>query len=214
IYAGGDDVFIVGRWDLIIDFAELLQTQLLAWSCQTSIAQQPKISLSGGIATVTHKFPIMKAAAMAGKAEKKAKNYAIDYCGKKIPKNAITLWNTPLNWHLEYPIVQQLKTKIACCIDDDKNDYKGVFRNLQKYYYQSSSIPNYQIRWRIAYYIARTQARYHQKKDFCELLETLKQGIFCNSYHQPLQGNHHFFTLLNLAIRWAELNHRTNHKKQ
>lgn len=229
IYAGGDDVFIVGRWDLIINFAELLQTQLLAWSCQTSMEQQPKISLSGGIATVTHKFPIMKAAAMAGEAEKKAKGYEIDYCGKKIPKNTITLWNTPLNWHLEYPIIKQLKTEIADYIDG----YKGVFMNLQDYYYQHLLLEkeglekekpvdkeryawkySYHIRWRIAYYIARTQARYHQKKDFCKLLETLKQGVFCNSYHQPLQGNHHFFTLLNLAIRWAELNHRTNYKKQ
>jgi CRISPR-associated protein Csm1 len=240
IYAGGDDVFIVGRWDLIIDFAELLQTQLLAWSCQTSMAQQPKISLSGGIATVTHKFPIMKAAAMAGKAEGKAKAYSIpkkDDEKEDKKKNAITLWNTPLNWNLEYPIVQQLKTKIACCIDDDKNDYKGVFRNLQDYYYQHLLLEeeglkkekdqgtltkekqytwkySYYVRWRIAYYIARTQDRYHRDDNFCKLLETLKQGVFCNSYRSnPLQGKHHFFTLLNLAIRWAELNHRTNYKK-
>ena len=233
IYAGGDDVFIVGRWDLIIDFAELLQTQLLAWSCQTSMAQQPKISLSGGIATVTHKFPIMKAAAMAGKAEGKAKAYSIpkkDDEKEDKKKNAITLWNTPLNWNLEYHIVKQLKTEIAHYIDG----YKGVFMNLQEYYYQHLLLEkeglekekpvdknryawkySYHIRWRIAYYIARTQDRYRRDDNFCKLLETLKQGVFCNSYRsKPLQGKHHFFTLLNLAIRWAELYYKTNHKKQ
>ncbi len=252
IYAGGDDTFIVGRWDLVIDFAELLQTQLLSWSCQTNIAQQPQISLSGGIATVAHKFPIMKAAAMADKAEKKAKAYLIPKEddtekdkkkeGDKKKKNAITLWDTPLNWDLEYDKVKQLKAEIAYYIDG----YKGVFMSLQEYYYQhlflekeglkkelkeaglnkekAQDTPtekkrypwkySYYVRWRIAYYIARTQDRYRRDENFCKLLETLKQGVFFNSYRsKPLEGNHHFFTLLNLAIRWAELNYRTNHKK-
>lgn len=236
IYAGGDDLFIVGRWDLVIDFAELIKNELLAWSCQTEteIKDNPKISISGGIAVVTHKFPIMKAAEMAKEAEGKAKGYSIDEGATEIRKNAITLWGTPLNWELEYPIVQELKKEI----DDYIDGYKGVFMNLQDYYNEHSFLEkegweaekkagkkptkkeryswkySNHIRWRVAYYIARTQDRYKGDANLRQLLETLKQGIFANSYrNKPLQGSHQFFDLLNLAIRWAELNYRTNHKK-
>lgn len=236
IYAGGDDLFLVGRWDVIIELAEAIQTQLLDWSCQSTIRQTPKVSVSGGVAMVTHKFPVMKAKQMAESAEKKAKDYEITVCGVKLPKNAITLWGVSLNWHYEYETVKALKEQIMHYIDG----YKTVFMTLQKYYYQHSFAEkqgeeeekknnkkpanddkyvwkySYQTRWRVAYYIAKTQERHRNKnKDLWDFLENVKQGIFTNAYDgRGLQESHSYFTLLNLAIRWAELNHRTNHKKQ
>jgi CRISPR-associated protein Csm1 len=236
IYAGGDDLFLLGRWDVIIDFAEAIQTQLLDWSCQSTIKQTPKISLSGGVAMVTHKFPVMKAKQMAESAEKQAKSYEIKVCGVKLPKNAITLWGVSLNWHYEYETVKTLKEQIMHYIDG----YKTVFMTLQEYYYQHSFAEkqgekeekkdsekpadddkyawkySYQTRWRVAYYIAKTQERHRNKNKYLwGFLEDVKQGIFTNAYDgRGLQGSHSYFTLLNLAIRWAELDYKTNKKNK
>ncbi|HNL06431.1 MAG TPA: hypothetical protein PKH93_02585, partial [Chitinophagales bacterium] len=235
IYAGGDDLLLVGRWDVMVELAETIQAQLLQWSCQTAIKQAPKVSVSGGVAVVTHKFPVMKAKEMAESAEKDAKKYKITVDGVQLPKNAITLWGVSLNWSYEYATVKALKEQIKHYIEG----YKTVFMTLQEYYYQHSfaekegwkkevndgkkpSIKDrytwkysYQTRWRVAYYIAKTQERHrHKNKDLWDFLEDVKQGIFTNAYDgRGLQGSHNYFTLLNLAIRWAELDYRTNYKK-
>ena len=62
IYAGGDDLFIVGRWDKVIDFAERIHQET------EKRFEADGISISGGIAIVNPKFPIAKAAEMAGEA--------------------------------------------------------------------------------------------------------------------------------------------------
>jgi CRISPR-associated protein Csm1 len=235
IYAGGDDLLLVGRWDVMVELAETIQAQLLQWSCQTAIEQAPKVSVSGGVAVVTHKFPVMKAKEMAESAEKDAKKYKITIDGVQLPKNAITLWGVSLNWSYEYATVKALKEQIMYYIEG----YKTVFMTLQEYYYQHSfaekegwkkevddgkkpSIKDrytwkysYQTRWRVAYYIAKTQERYRNKDiAFGDFLCRIQQGIFTNAYDgRGLQGSHNYFTLLNLAIRWAELDYRTNYKK-
>ena len=80
IYAGGDDLFIVGRWDIVIDFAKLVHDRTVEEFKNESYIDvfDPKkpechISISGGIAIVKPKVPIAKAAELAGEAEESAK---------------------------------------------------------------------------------------------------------------------------------------------
>ena len=96
IYAGGDDLFIVGRWDIVIDFAKLIHDRTIEeFKDETYIdifaPDKPKrsISISGGIAIVKPKFPIAKAADMAGNAEEAA---------KQGEKNAFNLFGRTVSW--------------------------------------------------------------------------------------------------------------------
>ena len=96
IYSGGDDLFIVGRWDLIMTFAKGIKEDFKQWICQ-----HEQIGISGGVAIVTHKFPAMKAAAMAGKAEDIAKDHEKKIDGIKttpLRKKSFTLLGKPLHW--------------------------------------------------------------------------------------------------------------------
>src|SRR5690606_14427746 len=102
IYSGGDDLFLVGRWDKLIEMAEEIRTQFGLWTCKN-----PHLSISGGLAVVPDKFPVLKAAQQAAGAEHQSKNHQLKTSGSD--KNAFTILNMPLNWDVEYPLVKKLK---------------------------------------------------------------------------------------------------------
>lgn len=68
IYAGGDDLFIIGSWDQLPDLAEKIRSEFREFCCMN-----PVFSISGGLHLQGGKYPVYKGAQMAGEAEKKAK---------------------------------------------------------------------------------------------------------------------------------------------
>ena len=72
VYAGGDDLFVVGRWDKVADFAERIHKEV------DNRFSKDGITISGGMSIVNSKFPISKAAELAGNAEDSAKRYHSD----------------------------------------------------------------------------------------------------------------------------------------
>jgi CRISPR-associated protein Csm1 len=69
IYAGGDDLFISGAWDEVVNFAFDVYQSFRAY-----IGNHPDITLSAGITIADDKFPLYQAAEQAGKLEDKAKD--------------------------------------------------------------------------------------------------------------------------------------------
>jgi len=69
IYAGGDDVFVSGAWNEVIEFAFDVYQSFRAYT-----GGNPDITLSAGITLETEKFPLYQAAELSGDAEKAAKN--------------------------------------------------------------------------------------------------------------------------------------------
>lgn len=69
IYAGGDDLFISGAWDEVVNFAFDLYQSFRAYT-----GNHPDITLSAGITIADAKFPLYQAAEQAGKLEDKAKD--------------------------------------------------------------------------------------------------------------------------------------------
>ncbi|MGB0524648.1 MAG: type III-A CRISPR-associated protein Cas10/Csm1, partial [Flammeovirgaceae bacterium] len=213
IYAGGDDLFIVGRWDLLISFAEKIQQAFRTWSCGNT-----KLGISGGLAIVTPKFPIAKAADMSGEAEKAAKSH--DYGDEIWKKNSITLFGKPLHWEHEYPIVKALKEEILAL----NKAVIGPLGKIQSYYVKSAvahqegavELENNQQgdlawRWQLAYHITRAAERYKKDQAFCTFLKKIKNNIFIGKDPARKSWNtaYEYFELLSLAIRWAELERRT-----
>ncbi|MCU0542584.1 MAG: type III-A CRISPR-associated protein Cas10/Csm1 [Oscillatoriaceae cyanobacterium Prado104] len=76
IYAGGDDLFISGAWNQIIEFAfDVYQT------FRSYTGNNPDITLSGGISIDDVKFPLYQAASESGEAEEAAKGNGRDSLG-------------------------------------------------------------------------------------------------------------------------------------
>jgi CRISPR-associated protein Csm1 len=76
IYAGGDDLFISGSWNEVVDFAFDVYQAFRAYT-----GHNPDITISGGISLADVKFPLYQAADESGEAEKKAKGNNRDSLG-------------------------------------------------------------------------------------------------------------------------------------
>ncbi|WP_199331878.1 type III-A CRISPR-associated protein Cas10/Csm1 [Anabaena lutea] len=76
IYAGGDDLFISGAWNEIVEFAfDIYQ------SFRTYTGNNEDVTLSGGISIDDIKFPLYQAAKNSGEAEESAKGNGRDSLG-------------------------------------------------------------------------------------------------------------------------------------
>jgi CRISPR-associated protein Csm1 len=76
IYAGGDDLFVSGAWNEVVEFAFDVYQCFRAYT-----GHNPDISISGGISIADAKFPLYQAADESGEAESAAKGNGRDSNG-------------------------------------------------------------------------------------------------------------------------------------
>lgn len=91
-YSGGDDVFIVGAWNHVIELAVDLYRAFRKFSCD-------KLTFSAGIGFFRHDFPVYQMAELTGELEKMAKS--------RNGKNAIALFS------LDYVVRDSNYSRIA-----------------------------------------------------------------------------------------------------
>jgi CRISPR-associated protein Csm1 len=206
VYSGGDDLFIVGRWDLIFEMAMQINHDFREWTCHN-----PALTLSGGIAIVDEKYPIMKGAEEAGKAEDKAKRFKFN----DLEKNALTIFDHPVSWDYELPIILGYKDRIKTLLNVENGLPKAFASKIFSYnenteFKIGENISPLNVLWMMAYDFGRMEKRI-KNQQAKELLTEIKNNVFTNSYNnESLKSNYHILQLINLAVRWAELEIRTN----
>jgi len=198
IYAGGDDLFIVGRWDKAIDIAQRIHQEV------ENRFGHDGISISGGVAIVKPKFPIAKAAELAGEAEDEAKQFGN---GKK---NAFHFLGRTVSWEKEFDYVVQKKNDFVNLIQG--NDLsKSILHKLMLYASiaqanekrKNEGKPlDFSYLWHASYYLTRYAKRYKNPvvSDFVKDLR---------DHEITLNGGRNL-QLIALAARWAELQLRDN----
>lgn len=134
VFSGGDDLFLVGRWDAIISFAEKLKEEFFEYTCGAVLAERARITLSGGISMVTDKFPILKASEFASEAEHDAKLHVLLEEGKPIFfKNSISLLGKPLHWESEYQLVVHLKNYLVDMVGSQYGVSKSLLHKIMQH---------------------------------------------------------------------------------
>lgn len=201
IYSGGDDVFIVGSWEVTIELAERIKKDFSEYTCNN-----PAFSLSGGIAILSPKYPIMKGAEESAEEEGAAKDHT---CGG-VNKNSISFMEMPMNWVLEYPAIKELKNEILNILKNNILPKSFVSKMLM--HHANACIVNHQITnvrtyWKLTYDLSRMGDRYKIKllnncmNEVCKgSCKTLNSKAITTDYH-PLE-------LWAFAARWAELEYR------
>lgn len=190
IYAGGDDVFIVGKWNIVIQFAELIRNEF--------VKEFPERTLSAGVAIVGAKFPISKAAELAGEAEEKAKKY-----GNGTEKNAFCFLGQTVSWNGEFEKVKKQKEEFFTFCTD-----KGMPRSILHQIMQFNEMRlrgEMSYLWNSAYYLKRFSDRNDKIEGVNELCKKLKKTI--------TEGSQKDLLHLALAARWAELELRELNNK-
>ncbi len=206
LYSGGDDVFAVGRWDMLIAFAEEVRSSFRRFVCG-----REDISISAGIAIISPKFPIAKAAELAGEAEKKAKKFTLD--GDKPKKNTFCLFGQVVSWENEFVEVKGIKTKLVHLIGNQHLS-AGIlqkfilFQQVENKNSGSGKTDKSYI-WNAAYYLAKYRERFknHSEHAAVIFLDELKNKLYTSGGFPPYER---YFDLVALAARWAEYELKSN----
>jgi CRISPR-associated protein Csm1 len=113
IYAGGDDLFVVGAWHHLPDLAEAIHNEFTTFT-----GGHPKLSLSGGITLEGARFPLYRAAERAGEAESRAKGHsrAGDH-----DKDALCFLDTVVGWE-DWKLVREQKDNLLWLIGEDEEN--------------------------------------------------------------------------------------------
>ncbi len=202
IYSGGDDVFIVARWDIAIEMAKKIREDFKEFTCEN-----PAFSLSGGISIVDSGFPVMKAAEYSAEEETLAKYHC---CGG-VSKNSVSFMSVPLNWDKEFPFVEELKTDIYNLLESDelpKSFISKLMIHFENAGVKDHRITNFRTYWMISYDLKRMKSRHAAAKEANDLIDRCVKNI-CTKQDFNITTDYHPIELWVLAARWAELEYRS-----
>lgn len=125
MYAGGDDLFIVGSWSILPTLAHDIRTDFGRFACSNE-----QVTISGGISLgLDEKYPLYQAARDAGHAEELAK----DLPGK----DGIAFLGQALKWGNEYDRVATRMRQLTNWIEGGNLD-----RDDQAYPQKASNLDN------------------------------------------------------------------------
>lgn len=214
IYSGGDDLFFVGSWDELVEFAWQVNEDLHKYT-----GGHPGIHISGGMALVTEKYPLAKAAQDAEKAEKAAKNLTWwDENRQPHRKNVFSFLGQPLPWS-EFKNARELKGRLAGV---DASKRTAVIRKLLMNYalYAEAEKKRREAgkdikpdkkpqtlygpwNWRILYLLRRMFGKDSEKMD------TNEQTLITDFHTRP-----DMLEYTGVGARWAELLKRNSQEKE
>lgn len=220
IYSGGDDLFFVGSWDAVVEFARQVRADLTRYA-----AGHPGIHASAGIALVGGKYPLYQAAQDAGYAEDRAKDYR--QAGRH-DKDALCFLGQAQSWErfgLEmdcaggFDTVHQLAHQLADLTDERfhrKPAPAGLIRDLLGQYEQYAEEETKRREagrdvthtgnpqalwgpwmWRSIYLLTRMADRTKGEKEVRDDILALRTRLW--------QEDFRTMEWMGLAARWAEL---------
>ncbi len=122
IFAGGDDLFLIGPWTNVLDFAGELTKEFRRY-----VAENPDIHLSAGIALAKHRYPIRSLVDVVEGALEKSKSYEN---GKK---NAFTFLGVTGEWGF-YPTLLERGKWLDDLVNKEKDAVPiGFVNRLLRY---------------------------------------------------------------------------------
>lgn len=208
VYSGGDDLFIVGEWNTVIRIAKTIREDFREYTCAN-----PAFSISGGVAILTTKFPIIAGAEESALEESNAKGHACH--GKS--KDSISFMDTPLNWGDEFPAVEKLKDRLVELLQTEelpKSFLSKILLHASMADIVHHKIKNVKTYWLMSYDLKRVIER--AKSDNAkQLAQNCQKEIWENGNKlngEPIITDYHLLELWAFACRWAELEYRMFNK--
>ncbi len=186
-YSGGDDLFLIGPWSELHEFAWLLYQDFSKFTCN-------RLSLSAGIYYApSKKFPIYQAADEAGEAVELSKGSGRD---------RLTLFETPVPWSA-YPKIKEIYELTEELLTKDGADERRAPRSLLNILYsiyqerELKSKKTIQIEriWRLYYAIRKIFIRFGRDERQTEKVTRLVNKVVTN---------YEIYPYLNIATRVAD----------
>ena len=115
-YSGGDDLFIAGAWNEILDVAKRINDEFYCYT-----GKNPELHASGGIYLCKGKYPIKRAAEHAADALENAK--------KETDKNSLNIFTCNVSWY-KMNEVYSFAEKLLTYLEDNKITRTFIYNTL------------------------------------------------------------------------------------
>ena len=159
IYAGGDDLFLVGGWSALPDIAEQIRTEF------RHFVTGDHVTLSGGIAIEHKKFPLYQFAEISGDAENAAKSLRRKNAEcEVIEKDAISFLRKPMSWE-NFAEVRNWHEKFMKVLTNEKPLPRDILTRLS-HIYSKKELDGYRWAWHSIYYFHRLLERNKSQEPF------------------------------------------------
>lgn len=164
IYAGGDDLFLVGGWSALPEIAEQIRSEF------REFVTGDHVTLSGGIVVEHMKYPLYQFAAQSGEAEQKAKRlHRLSSDGKMKKKDAITFLQKSMAW-TDFENMAEWHQRLLDAVNAERDAIPhGVLTRLSHIYADEK-----RWAWRSLYYFNQLEEQYKPQK---QLLRELKHEL-------------------------------------
>ncbi len=199
IYSGGDDLFLVGAWDVLPGLADGIRSDLVRYA-----AGNPAIHLSGGLTLHGGKYPLYQAAADAEAALDTAKDYERD--DPDHHKDAFNFLGVTIPWE-DYGALRNEQETLTALIENGAN--RALLRTLTTLYegylaaVKEHGKPYWgPLMWQAAYRLKRMAGRNQAHRD---AIERIREALAYETFNRTIAR-------LGPAARWAELLIRKEHK--
>jgi len=190
VYSGGDDLFIVGRWDVLPELAAQIREDFRKYACN-------KVHISAGITLHGGKYPLYRAAEEASDALDSAKN---------LPgKDGICFLRQPLKWE-QWTDVLDLRDELLDLTDTGNakrsliqtllqlhTDYETALQETRKTRTGEQQLAYGPWLWRSAYQFTRIAERSGVAK---ERIQRLHDGL--------KKDNFKGIALAGITARWVD----------
>lgn len=199
VYSGGDDVFVVGAWDHVLEFAVDLREAFRIYT-------NGKMTLSAGFGLFEHKYPIAQMARAAGILE--------DFAKQNPEKDSIALFGTEYdrgemkNFHtyrweeFENGVCREKLAKLNKWFDMTENPDSGKLQCSMSFLYKLLHLfkrtPSEKINLaRLAYLLARKEPG-QNRENIKEIFHEMKNTIY--TWASSSRDRKEFITALNLMV--------------
>jgi len=210
VFSGGDDTFIVGAWDKVLDFVQEFYNKFREFTCY-----HPQVTFSAGIGIFRFDYPVIMSSQLTEEALEKAKNYQEE--GEELPsKNRISLFGEVFTW-AEFAEIKEFKELLLEIIANNRRGKKGeAFGRAFLYKIWKSTLGFKRILqdslrgrvdnirfWRLAYYL-RDIARQDSEK----LIAGYRRIVLNNLLGKAADNQVKNIMVVPVAVKWAQMETR------
>lgn len=188
IYAGGDDLFLVGGWSALPQIARQIRDEFHAF------VGGDHVTLSGGIAIEHKKYPLYQLADDAGDALDNAKTLRKE-------KDVLSFLQKPMTWK-DFNRVDEWHKQLFDAVSGEKPLPSGFLTRLSEIYhlYESDKEGQCKWAWRLIYHLGRAK---QMNKNHIDLIDELRRELVVNHSEKG-----ELLQFLRIIVRWTTLQTR------
>jgi CRISPR-associated protein Csm1 len=205
VYSGGDDLFLIGPWDIMPGLAADIRAEFSRFT-----AGHPSLSISGGMAFIGGKYPIYQAAKDAQQAEAQAKESG---------KDAFFFLGQAWSWSVFNRLAEKkhriLRIVARREIDIDSLEGPQAVLHVLRQLAADEADEARRMKgrpvwgrwlWQGPYQLTRMAERQRNKPELASAINQLRDDLDKNNYSEINQWG--------AAARWAQLESRKSGKEE